>query len=136
MTLRNAFGDLALEETAQATQQAVEDVVDAVEANTAAVGETEVALDLLGEQVILLRRLIKLMESQATVDNLLRQRITLDAIASGLTLGTVTTVTGVTTVTTTGTVTTVNQHAGVDLRWQWMENARLAYNAGVRARLS
>lgn len=118
MTLQNAFGDLALDTT-----------VSAVSAEVV----------VLQEQNELLRRLVKLMESQATIDGQQRQRITVDALTAGLTLntvnnlGTVTTVTGVTTV---STATTVNQFAGVDLRWQWMENARIAYNTGVRSKLT
>lgn len=129
MVLRNAFGDLALDATVQDTNTAVA----AVEA---AVVDANDSVDLLSEQVVLLRKLLKLMESQAVVDNQLRQRVTVDNIAGSLTLGTVTSVGTVTTVTTVGTATTVNQFAGVDLRFQWMENARVAYNTGIRSKLT
>jgi hypothetical protein len=142
MTLRNAFGDLALETTAQDTKDAVDNVRDAIEDTTTAVGgvnaaieDTTDAVELLAQQVILLRRLNKLMESQATIDSNQRQRVTIDSIAS-VTLPTVTTVGTVNTVGTTNTVTNTNQFAGVDLRWQWMENARVAYNTGIRSKLS
>lgn len=147
MALRNAFEDLALDSTLQDTNTAIADVETSVDAATAAIVAVEAAvdsaatdttasIDLMSEQVILLRKLLKLMESQATVDGLTRQRVTVDALTAGLTLGTVSSVTGVTTVTTLGTATTVNQFAGVDLRFQWMENARIAYNTGIRSKLT
>lgn len=124
MALQNAFGDLALD---------------------ASVSSLSDEVVVLQEQNDLLRRLIKLMESQATIDSAQRQRITLDSITSGVTLptvttvGTVNTVTGVTTVSTVSSITaatTLNQFAGVDLRFQWIENARIAYNTGIRSKLT
>lgn len=78
------------------------------------------------DSVTLLRRLVKLMESQAVVDNQMRQRIVVDA-------GTITTVSTVTAVTT---LTTINQIAGVDSRWQILDWSRQAYNSGIRGNLS
>lgn len=118
MTLQNAFGDLALDTTVSAVS---DEVV------------------VLQEQNELLRRLVKLMESQATIDSAQRQRITVDSIAASLTLATVTTVGTVSSVSALPTLpaaTTVNQFAGVDLRFQWAENARIAYNTGIRSKLT
>jgi len=50
------------------------------------------------ESLILLRRIAKFLEPSATQDLNQRQRIVLDAITTGLTLGTITTVSTVTTV--------------------------------------
>ena len=157
MTLRNAFGDIALDATLQNTNTAIADVETAVtaldtsiDATTTAVtgvqgavttGASDIvdAIDLMSEQVILLRKLLKIMESQATIDSSQRQRIALDAVTSNLTLSNVTTVGTVSSVSslpTLSTVTTLNQFAGVDLRWQWMENARIAYNTGIRSKLT
>lgn len=154
MALQNAFGDLALESTLQDTNTAIADVETAVaalessvDATTSAVVAVETAVqsgaedtvdavDLMSEQVILLRRLLKLMESQATIDSAQRQRITIDAITAGVTLPGLTTVTTVSTVSSVAAATTLNQFAGVDLRWQWMENARIAYNTGIRSKLT
>jgi hypothetical protein len=58
--------------------------------------------------ILLLMRVVKLLESNAVVDQQQRQRITLDAIAGALTLATVTNVTNLGTLTTVTGVTTVN----------------------------
>lgn len=68
------------------------------------------------ETIKLLRRLIKIVESISTVDSAQRQRITVDAMSTGLTLGNLT------------------QIAGVDLRYLFMDNSRISYN-GLRANL-
>jgi hypothetical protein len=84
-----------------------------------------------------LTRLVKVCETLQVVDSAQRQRVTLDALAAGLTLGTVTTVTGVTTVatvTTVGSVTNVASIAGMD-REQYINIARTAYNTGIRTQL-
>lgn len=100
------------------------------------------------DSIILLRRVVKLMESQAVVDNQMRQRVTLDAIGVGTptalattipisgSLTTAGTVSTVTTVTTVATVTSLNQLAGVDARWQIIDWARQVYNSGMRRNLS
>lgn len=51
------------------------------------------------EAIIFLRRCVKLLEASGTCDPQNRQRITIDAITTGLTLTTVTTVTAVTAIT-------------------------------------
>ena len=90
------------------------------------------------DQLILLRRIVKLLETSAAADPQQRQRMTLDSITTGLTLGTVTTVTGVTTVSTVTSVTSVTnmtQLAGYDQRL-YVDWARTAYNTGIRAGLT
>lgn len=77
------------------------------------------------ETAALLRRLIKIMESQATVDQQNRQRITLDAITAALTLATVTTV---------GTVSTLTAIDGENHR-MFIDLARTAFNTGIRSKL-
>lgn len=63
----------------------------------------------IDEQIMLLRRLVKVLESNTIVDSAQRQRVTLDAITASLTLATVTTVgtvsavTGITNALPTGT---------------------------------
>jgi cell division protein FtsX len=90
--------------------------------------------------VVMLSRIVKLLESNAVVDQQQRQRIALDTIPAGVTLPTVTTVTGVTTVTTVttvGTVTTLANAtaiAGMD-REQWINAAKSVYAQSIRARL-
>lgn len=112
--------------------------------------ETQKVKDLSGnvinpaqdEQLVLLRRLIKLIESQSATDLANRQRITLDAIAASLTLGTVTTVTTVSAVTGitnalpagTNNIGGITQIAGADHR-QFIDMARTAYNTGIRSGL-
>jgi hypothetical protein len=82
----------------------------------------------------LLRRILKFVESLGIVDGQQRQRITVDAITTGLTLSTVTTVSTVTAVTTVTTVTNLAQIAG-DPR-PLLDLSRVAYNTGLRAKLN
>jgi len=79
------------------------------------------------ETVILLRRLVKIMESQAVVDNQMRQRVTVDVMPTTTITGTVTT--------SLATITSLNQLAGVDSRWQLIDWSRQAYNSGIRSNL-
>jgi hypothetical protein len=78
------------------------------------------------ETVILLRRLVKVMESQAVVDNQMRQRVVVDAMPTTAVSGSLT---------TAGSVSTLNQIAGVDSRWQIVDWSRQAYNSGIRSNL-
>lgn len=98
------------------------------------------------ESIIYLRRMVKLMESQAVVDNQMRQKITIDALGGAAVTttipvsGTVTaTVASATiasgTITTVSAVTSLNQIAGVDSRWQIIDWSRQAYNSGIRGNL-
>lgn len=85
----------------------------------------------------MLSRIVKLLESNAVVDQQQRQRLTLDSITSGLTLSNVTTV-GTVSAITGGTITTVsnaNQIAGMD-REQYINIARNTYANGIRSKLS
>jgi hypothetical protein len=78
------------------------------------------------ESQALLRRLLKVADSLNTVDVNTRQRIVVDAITNGSTLSTVGTVMA---------VTSVNQLAGVDARYHFMDLARTAYATGIRSNL-
>jgi len=91
--------------------------------------------------VTYLRRIVKLMESQAVVDNANRQRITLDSLGTGTAItttvpvsGTVTaTVTGAT-VTTVSTVTNMTTLAGQNQQ-MFQDFAKTAYATGIRQNL-
>lgn len=92
------------------------------------------------EQIVLLRRLIKLIESQNATDLANRQRITIDSITAGVALATVSAVTAITNALPPGTnaigaITNVQQLAGADHR-QFIDIARTAYNTGIRSRLN
>lgn len=76
------------------------------------------------DSVILLRRVVKLMESQAVVDNQMRQRVVVDTGAIVVS-GSV----------TVATITSLSQLAGVDSRWQIIDWSRQAYNSGIRGHL-
>lgn len=87
--------------------------------------------------LVMLSRIVKLLESGAVVDQQQRQRVTLDAITTNLTLGTVSTVGTVTTVsgvTTVSSVTNVAANAGMD-REQYINVAKQTYANSIRARL-
>ena len=87
------------------------------------------------ETVILLRRLVKVMESQAVVDSQMRQRVTVDVMPTTAVSGSLTTAGTVSTVTSVTAITSLNQLAGVDSRWQIIDWSRQAYNSGIRSNL-
>ena len=64
----------------------------------------------------LLRRMVKLLDSLGVVDTKQRQRI---AVETGV----------------IDTVTSVSQIAGIDARYQFIEQARISYNIGIRHNL-
>jgi len=88
-----------------------------------------------------LRRIAKLSESLSVVDSAQRQRISLDSIAAGVTLptvtsvGTVTTVTGVTTVSSVTNVAAQGSMAGMD-REMYINIARQTYAMCIRAKIT
>jgi hypothetical protein len=91
------------------------------------------------ESIILLRRMVKLLESQSATDIANRQRITIDAITGGLTLAAITTVGAVTGITNalpagTNTIGSVNL-GGADQR-QFIDISRTNYNTGIRSKLT
>jgi hypothetical protein len=88
----------------------------------------------IDDQIALLRRIAKVLESTAACDPQQRQRVTIDAG----TLPTVTTVSTVTAVTTVSTVTSVTNIAGL-LGWNqqaFADPARTAYNTGIRRHIT
>lgn len=122
MTLQNLLGDLALDATVQDVDTSVQGVDASVQALNAQVQVLQAQVVALNESNALLRRVVKLLESSGNVDVGNRQRITLDLITSGLTLSAVTTVTNVTSI------------GGLDHR-QFIDQARTAYNTGIRSQL-
>lgn len=88
------------------------------------------------EQILLLRRIVKLLESQATVDVGNRQRITLDAITAGVSLPTVAAVTAITNALPAGTNTIGSVNIGGADHRQFIDQARTAYNTGIRGKLT
>ena len=105
MTLRNAFEDLATESTAQNIEDSVSTVPDGV---------------------ALLSRLVKTLESIQVVDAQQRQRVTVDALTAGLTLGTVSSV---------GNVAAQTGMAGMD-REMYINIAKQTYANSIRQRLT
>jgi hypothetical protein len=93
------------------------------------------------DSAMLLRRLVKQVDSLAVVDSAQRQKVTLDSITGSLTLstvttvGTVTTVSTVTAVTTVTTVTSLTALGGVDGRYLYIDTARNASANGIRSNL-
>lgn len=86
----------------------------------------------IDEQIILLRRVVKLLESQAAVDPQQRQRITIDNITTGTTLPTVSTVSTVSSVTSVTNIAAINGWN----QQMFVDPARTAYNTGIRRWLS
>ena len=81
--------------------------------------------------LVMLSRVVKLLESNAVVDQQQRQRITLDAISGSLTLSAVNSVGNVGTV---GSVTNQAAMAGMD-REQYINIAKQTYATSIRSRL-
>jgi len=75
------------------------------------------------ESLALLRRIVKLLESNAVVDGQNRQRMTLDSISASLTLATV------------SSVSNVAQIASADQR-QFIDIARNTYANAIRSKLN
>lgn len=84
------------------------------------------------DSLILLRRILRQVDSLGVVDSSQRQKITIDAITGALTLATVTTVTTVSTVTSTTNLVALG---GVDGRYLHIDTARNAYANGIRTNL-
>ncbi len=86
------------------------------------------------ETILLLRRMVQLLTPIATQDAQQRQRISLDASTATVNVsGTVTANPA------SGTITTVNNLAliaGVDPRYQFIDNARIAFASGIRNNLT
>jgi hypothetical protein len=83
---------------------------------------------------IMLSRMLKLMESNAIVDQQQRQRITIDAISGGLTLSALSTVSTVSNI-SAGTLTNVISNAGMD-REQYINIAKNTYANSIRSQLT
>lgn len=88
------------------------------------------------ESIILLRRMVKLLESQNATDIGNRQRVTIDAITGSLTLGTVSAVTGITNALPAGTNTIGNVNLGGADQRQFIDVSRTNYNTGIRSKLT
>ena len=86
------------------------------------------------DQLVLLRRIVKILESQAAVDPQQRQRVTIDSITGSLTLSTITTVGTVTTVSTVSSVTNIAALNGWNQQ-MFADPARTSYNTGIRSQL-
>lgn len=84
------------------------------------------------DSVILLRRIVKLMESQATVDAGNRQRITIDSLGTGTAITTTIPVSG--TVTATVSSAAISTMAGQNQQ-MFQDVARNAYANGIRQHL-
>ena len=90
------------------------------------------ALVATDENILLLRRIARQIDSLAVVDSAQRQKITLDSISASLTLGTITTVTTVSSLTS---ATNLVALGGVDGRYLYIDTARNAYANGIRNNL-
>ncbi len=93
------------------------------------------------DSILYLRRIVKLMESQATVDSGNRQRITIDSLGAGTAITTTIPVSG--SLTTAGTVSTVSTVTSVtnmvtlagQNQQMFQDVARNAYANGIRQNL-
>ena len=97
-------------------------------------GSMPVDAQRVEDLLVMMVRIVKLLESNAVVDSAQRQRISLDAIAAGVSLPTVAAVTAVTNVTTVTTVGAQTTLAGMD-REMYINQARSAYALTTRANL-
>lgn len=86
------------------------------------------------EALIYLRRMVKLMESQATVDSANRQRVTVEGAT--ITSGTITTVTTVTTCSTVTSATNLVTIGSWDARQMFQDQAHNVYANSIRRNLT
>jgi hypothetical protein len=91
------------------------------------------------DSILYLRRIVKLMESQAVVDSGNRQRITLDSLGTGTLITTTVPVSG--SLTTAGTVSTVSTVSAITTslgqnQQAFQDVARNAYANGIRNNLN
>jgi hypothetical protein len=91
--------------------------------------------DRTDNMLAMLSRIVKLLESNAVVDGQQRQRVTLDSIASGLTLGTITTVSTVSAVSSVTNVAAQTGMAGMD-REMYINVAKQTYATAIRPHLT
>jgi hypothetical protein len=104
--------------------------------NNSAGSVVRTAAGSIDDQIILFRRMLKILESQSSTDIANRQRVTVDAITAGLTLATVSAVTAITNALPAGTNTIGSVlAAGADQR-QFIDVARTNYNTGIRSKLT
>jgi hypothetical protein len=87
------------------------------------------------DSIVLLRRILRALEPSSAQDSSQRQRITIDSITSGLTLGTVTAVTAITNPLPVGTNSIGNFGGYTNNDFQMM-NQRIMYNTGIRSNIS
>jgi hypothetical protein len=88
--------------------------------------------DRTDNMLAMLGRIVKLLESNAVVDQQQRQRVTLDSIAGSLTLGTVSAVSNVNAVANVAAQTGM---AGMD-REMYINIAKQTYATAIRPRLT
>lgn len=84
---------------------------------------TEETLNILKDQNDLLRRVIQVVNPLSTQDSSQRQRVVVETAPTTTIVGTLT------------GVISVSQFAGVDLRFQFTDAARLTYAQGIRTNL-
>ena len=88
----------------------------------------DLAMKVEDDSTPLLRRIVKLLEASANVDVGNRQRVNLDSISSGLTMGTVSTITNAVPVGNIASIANVGQQ-------QFADTSRICYNVGIRSQL-
>jgi len=76
------------------------------------------------ESIVLLRRIVKLLESSAVVDSANRQKVVVESLPT------------LTTVTTVATLTNMATIGSVDPRYLFIDTARNAYANCIRSKLS
>jgi len=101
------------------------------------------------ESIVLLRRILKVIESNSTIDSQQRQKITLDNITTsydiqpdpdpetGIVPDPITYLVGLDNVTSLGAISAVggtypSADFGIDIRWQLMSQARNSYANNIR----
>jgi hypothetical protein len=89
--------------------------------------------DTMEDQIRLLSRLVKIAESLGIVDGSQRQRVAVDTFGAALTISAVTTLGTVTNAVPVGNVATIG---GLDPRFNYIDTARVAYETGIRSKLS
>jgi hypothetical protein len=113
----------------------METAVEGVPTDVSASSPMPVVSSRSDDLLVILSRIVKLLESNATVDSAQRQRVVVDSGAITASIAASQTLANVTTVATVSSVTNMVSNAGMD-REQYINIAKQTYNQSIRSGLT
>jgi hypothetical protein len=113
----------------------METSVEGIPTDVSASSPMPVVSSRSNDLLVMLSRIVKLLESNATVDSAQRQRVVVDSGAITASIAATQTLANVTTVATVSSVTNMVSNAGMD-REQYINIAKQTYIQGIRSGLT